>query len=58
MTWLLGRQHTPIELPDTPTLTRADAEVLHAAGLTLREWDRLTEAERADYRWNTKLGAA
>lgn len=56
--WLLGRQHTPIELPDTPTLSRLDAEVLHAAGLTLTQWDKLTDQQRADYRWNTKLGGA
>jgi hypothetical protein len=55
--WLFGRQHTPIELPDTPTLSRSDAEVLHAAGLTLREWDRLTEAQRADYRWRIGIRA-
>ena len=55
--WLFGRQHTPIELPDTPTLSRSDAEVLHAAGLTLREWDALTETQRADYRWRIGVGA-
>ena len=57
MTWLFSRQHTPIELPDTPTLSRSDAEVLHAAGLTLREWDALTETQRADYRWRIGITA-
>ena len=47
MTWLFSRQHTPIELPDTPTLSR----------LTLREWDALTETQRADYRWRIGISA-
>lgn len=37
------------------TLTAADASTLNRAGLTLPEWQALTDKERADIRW--RLGA-
>jgi hypothetical protein len=57
MTWIFGRQHTPIELPDTPRISRTDANIMHEAGYTLTEWEALTDQERADIRWNFKMGA-
>lgn len=56
MTWLLARQHTPIELPDD-RLTPAEAIIISRSGHTEESWDRLTPAERADIRWNIGLGA-
>jgi hypothetical protein len=57
VTWIFGRQHTPIELPDTPQISRTDANIIHEAGITLADWMAKTDAERADIRWNFKMGA-
>lgn len=54
MTTIFDARRKPIHLPGQ-SLTRADADVLNRAGLTLTEWDALTDEERADYRW--RLGA-
>lgn len=55
MTWLRSKQHTPIELPDIPNISRRDADILHRADLTMRQWLDLTDSERADIRW--RIGA-
>ena len=34
------------------TITRADIAVMHAWGIKLSAWQRLTEAKRAEYRAN------
>ena len=56
--WLLGRQHTPIELPEnTIRLSVSEAIIISRAGLTPEKWDRLTPQERADYRWRIGISA-
>ena len=55
MTWLFGKQHTPIELPDIPRISRGDADIMHRAGLTLTQWMALSDTQRADIRW--RIGA-
>ena len=48
--WLLGRQHTPIELPEkTIRLSVSEAIIISRAGLT--------PEERADYRWRIGITA-
>jgi len=53
MTWLFSKQHTPIELPDIPKISRRDADIMHRAGLTLTQWTALSDTQRADIRWRT-----
>lgn len=57
MTTIFDARRKPIPLPDPPMLSRADADAMYAAGLTLTQWEALTDGERADIRWNTKPGA-
>ena len=57
MTTIFDARRKPIPLPDPPRLSRADADAMYEAGLTLTEWEAKTDAERADIRWNTKHGA-
>lgn len=58
MTWLFGAQHRPIPLPDPPRISRADADAMFRAELTLPEWERLTDAEKAQIRWRLGAGGA
>jgi len=56
--WLLGRQHTPIELPEkTIRLSVSEAIIISRAGLTPEKWDRLTNEERQSIRWNIGISA-
>jgi hypothetical protein len=57
MTWLLARQHTPIELPDE-RLTPAEAIIISRSGHTEESWYRLTPQQRADIRWRIGIGGA
>ncbi|URC18090.1 hypothetical protein QEO76_gp47 [Arthrobacter phage Cole] len=52
MTTIFDARQKPIQLPDTPRISRSDADIMHYAGLSLPEWEALTDQERADIRWN------
>ncbi|MBT2537233.1 hypothetical protein [Arthrobacter sp. ISL-69] len=52
----------PINLPAPldpnyrhPYISREDADIAHAAGITLPEWEAMTDTERADVRY--RMGA-
>lgn len=53
MKWPWRKAQPPA--PVQPRLTRADADVLHRAGLTLTQWQALTDQERAELRWRLGL---
>lgn len=54
--WLSNRiRRQPPPPPPQPTISRQDAAILGVTGLTLPQWNALTEQQRRDYRWNTKL---
>ncbi|UDL14890.1 hypothetical protein PP357_gp43 [Arthrobacter phage Sarge] len=55
MTTLFGDMHRPIPLPDPPRISRSDAEVIFRADLTLTQWEKLTDKERADIRWRVGI---
>lgn len=52
MTWIYDAHHYPINLPDTPQISREDADLIYRLDLTLAQWERLTDQERADLRWS------
>ena len=52
MTWLFTTPR-PINLPDTPRISREDADLIWRADITLAAWDRMTDQQRAELRWNT-----
>ena len=45
----------PLNLPAAPLLSKADADIIFRADITLREWEALTEVQRANLRW--RMGA-
>ena len=62
MTWIFDARLSPINLPEpidthyrAPYLSRQDADTMYRAGLTLTEWQKLTDQQRADLRW--RMGA-
>lgn len=54
---IFDARHKPIPLPEIPRLSRTDADVMFAAGITFPEWQALPDDEKAKLRWNTKMGS-
>lgn len=53
MTWIFDARRSPIELPDPPRISRADADLIYRADVTMAAWLKMTDKQRADLRFNT-----
>ena len=52
MIWLPTASR-PIHLPDAPYISREDADLIWRADITKAAWDKMTDTQRAELRWNT-----
>lgn len=53
MTPIFASSGKPIPLPETPKLSRGDADIMFANDIPFEDWMAKTDQERADIRWNT-----